>query len=128
MERRTAFVYASTALLRNQQPKEALDYATRAVLVVEQGHDDDSGASAAYLVRAEAEAVSGDLAEASEDCSLSEQHEREAIRKMSTKDPELVRREYVPTLKSILGFESKLFAAQGNSGKAAEKTAEAAKL
>ena len=56
IERRGAFVYASTALRRDKQLGAALDYANKAVSVVKQGHDDGSGSSAAYGVRAQAEA------------------------------------------------------------------------
>src|ERR1039458_8703447 len=67
IERRGAFVYASTALRRDKQVAAALDYANKAVSVVKQGHDDGSGSSAAYGVRAQAEAHLGCLVAASDD-------------------------------------------------------------
>jgi TonB family protein len=127
-ERRSAFVYASTASLRNQESQQALDYANKAVLTAEQGHDDGAGASAAYSVRAQAEAVMGNLAKALNDLSKSEQYERIAIDQMTTTAPELVKRRYVPTLKYILNLEARVLTATGKNVEAAAKASEATKL
>jgi TonB family protein len=90
IERRSAFVYASTALRRNKQLPESLDYANKAVAVVEQGHDDGSGSSAAYATRAQVYAQLGDLNKASDDLATAEQFERDAIAKMLTLDKQFV--------------------------------------
>ena len=82
IERRGVFVYAAMAYSRNKQPEQALDYASKAVAVVEQGHDDGSGSSAAYSVRAQAEAQLGDLSKASDDLTKAEEFERAAIEKI----------------------------------------------
>jgi len=128
IERRGAFVYAATASLRNQQPKAALIYAEKAVAVVEQGHDDGSGSAAAYSVRAQAEAVSGDLAKASADLSKAEEYQGSAIAKMRSFSEGLVIHEYIPRLKGLLNFHAQVLSALGRPDEAAAKTAEAAKL
>jgi TonB family protein len=114
IERRGAFVYASTALRRDKQLAAALDYANKAVSVVKQGHDDGSGSSAAYGVRAQAEAQLGDLAAASDDLTRSEDFERSAIAEM--------------TLKGLLNFHAQVLSALGKQEESEAKAAEAAKL
>lgn len=51
IERRSADVYAATALANAGNYEEALPYANKAVEVVEAGHDDNSGCNAAYSTR-----------------------------------------------------------------------------
>jgi TonB family protein len=99
IERRSAFVYASTALRRNNQLKEALDYANRAVFVVQQGYDDGSGSGAAYGVRGQANAQLGNLMEASDDLAKAEDFERSAIAKMGGMTNDFVKHQYIPVLK-----------------------------
>jgi len=128
IERRGAFVYASTALRRDKRLGEALDYANKAVSVVEQGHDDGSGSSAAYGVRAQAEAGLGDLAAASSDLDKAEDFERTAIAELSKDAPDLVKHEYVPALKGMLNFHAQILSALGKTQESQAKTAEAGKL
>lgn len=128
IERRGAFVYASAALRRNRELQESLDYANKAVAVVEQGHDDGSGSSAAYGTRAQVYAQLGDLEKASDDLTKAEQFERDAIAKMLPDDEAFVKHEYVPILKSLLNFHSQILAALGNQKAADAKTAEAGQL
>jgi len=128
IERRGAFVYASTALRRNKQLPESLDYANKAVAVVEQGHDDGSGSSAAYATRAQVYAQLGDLNKASDDLVRAEQFERDAIAKMLPLDKPFVQHQYVPALKSLLNFHSQVLAALGNQKEAEAKVAEAGQL
>jgi hypothetical protein len=128
IERRSAFVYASTALRRNKQLREALDYANKAVSVVEQGHDDGSGSSAAYGVRAQAEAQLGSLMEASGDLAKAEDFERSAIAKMGGVTDDFVKHQYVPVLKGMLNFHAQILSALGKGEEAETKLAEAAKL
>jgi len=99
---------ASTALRRNKQFKEALDYANQAVAVVGRGHDDGSGSNAAYGVRAQAEAELGDLIGASDDLSKAENFERAAIAEMGKTNADLVQHEYVPVLKDQLNFHAQI--------------------
>jgi TonB-like protein len=128
IERRSAFVYASTALVRDKQFKIALDYANRAVAVVNQGHDDGAGSSAAFSVRAQAEALLGDLPSASADLTKSEDLQRSAIASMNKMDPDFVKHAYVPTLKGLLRFHAQVLSAMGDADQAKSKTAEADSL
>ena len=128
IERRGAFVYASTALRRDNRLGEALDYANKAVAVVGQGHDDGSGSSAAYSVRAQAEAQHGDLTAASDDLTKAEDFERSAIAEMNKMDPEFVKHAYVPTLKGLLNFHAQVLSALGKPEASEAKAAEAGKL
>jgi TonB family protein len=128
IERRSAFVYASTAMRRDKKLEAALDYANKAVSVVAQGHDDGSGSSAAYGVRAQVEAQIGDLASASDDLSKSEDFERSAIAEMSKMDADFVKHQYVPVLKGLLNFHAQVLSAMGKPEESQAKAAEAAKL
>jgi TonB family protein len=128
IERRSAFVYASTALRRDKQLAAALDYANKAVSVVEQGHDDGSGSSAAYGVRAQVEAQIGDLAAASQDLNKAEDFERNAIAEMGPMNADFVKHQYVPTLKGLLNFHAQVLSALGKPDESESKAAEAAKL
>jgi TonB family protein len=128
IERRSAFVYASTALRRDKQFAEALDYANKAVTVVELGHDDGSGSSAAYSVRAQVEAQFGDLTDACDDFSVAEDFERKAITTGGGPDNDVAKRQYVPVLKGMLTYHAKLLTTMGKPEEAAATAAEAAKL
>ena len=128
IERRGAFVYASTAMRRDKRLREALDYANKAVAVVAQGHDDGSGSSAAYGVRAQAEAQIGDLIAASDDLTKAEDFERSAIAEMNKMDAEFVKHAYVPTLKGLLNFHGQVLSAMGKPEESEAKVAEAGKL
>lgn len=128
IERRGAFVYAATALRRDKQLKDALDYANKAVAVVEQGHDDGSGSSAAYSVRAQAEAELGDLNTASDDLEKAEGFERSAITQMNKMDPGFVKHAYIPTLRGLLNYHAQVLSVLGKQDEASAKAAEAANL
>jgi hypothetical protein len=128
IERRSSFVYASTAFRRNHQLKEALDYANKAVSVVEQGHDDGSGSNAAYGVRAQTEAQLGYLREASDDLTKAEEFERSAITKMGGPTDDFVKHQYIPVLKGMLNFHAQVLSALGKPEEAEAKVTEAAKL
>jgi len=125
IERRSAYVYASTALRRNKQPQEALDYANKAVAVVEQGHDDASGSSAAYGARAQAEAYIGDFAAADLDLTQAEGFIRDAIRTLNSTT---LKTEYTRSLKGTLSLHAQVLNSLGNPDAAQAKTDEAAKL
>jgi TonB family protein len=128
IERRSAFVYAATALSRNKQFDEALSYANRAVDVVKLGHDDGSGSSSVYSIRAQAEMHLNHLAAADADLNLAEDFERSAIQNMIPRAPDLVRQRYIPTLKSLLNAHAQVLTALGNPAAAQAKLDEAAKL
>jgi TonB family protein len=128
IERRSAFVYASSAYRHNHQPQLALEYADKAVKVVAQGQDDGSGSSAAYSVRAQAEVDLGSLSAADQDLDKAEDFEKKAIDDLKVSAPELVQHEYVPQLKGMLNFHSQLLIAAGKNVEAKAKSDEAAKL
>jgi len=106
----------------------ALDFANKAVSVVEQGHDDGSGSSAAYGVRAQAEAQLGDLAAASDDLNKAEDFERRAIAEMGPMNADFVKRQYVPVLKGLLNFHAQVLSALGKQNESEAKAAAATKL
>ena len=72
--------------------------------------------------------MTGNLPKALADLSKSEQYERSAISEMATAAPDLVKRQYVPTLKYILKIEAQVLEALGKTEEATAKTSEAAKL
>jgi TonB family protein len=128
IERRSVFVCASTAMRRNKRLAEALDYANKAVTVVEQGHDDGSGSSAAYSARAQVEAQLGNLTDASDDLSVAEDFERTAITDMGGVNNDFVKRHYIPALKELLNFHAQVLSAMGKTEESAATAAEAGKL
>ncbi len=71
-ERRRAYVYAATAYGNIRDLKTALHYADKAVEVIKLGHDDDSGSEAAYSLRGQIRAFSGDMSGGDKDMSLAE--------------------------------------------------------
>lgn len=125
VERRSAFVTAATADLQDNEYPEALEYATKAVAVVELGHDDESGACAAYTTRAEAEAATNDLAGADRDLSKAEDAERGAVRTIQSEQLKIA---YKGTLKAVLSLHARLLTAMGKSTEAQARLDEAAKL
>ena len=129
IERRSAFVYAAGALCSIQNFHEALAYANKAVDVVKQGHDDGAGSSAAYGVRAQAEANLGLLESADQDISNAEELQLAALKRMGElHGGEFIHGEYIRTLKGMINFHAQILTAQGNTDAAQAKTDEAAKL
>ena len=122
IERRSAFVYAATALLRNKQMEDAIAYGTKAVDVVKEGHDDGSGSSAAYAVKGEAEALHGDLQAADANLQEAEKFQRAAIDKMESP---AMQANYKQSLKQLLGFRSQVLDALGRTAEAEKLAAEA---
>jgi TonB family protein len=127
IERRSAYVYAASANLRDKQFDHALFYAEKGVAVVLQGHDDGSGSNAAYSVRAQAEAAIGNLTAADADLTKAEDFEHKAIQDLKD-SPELVQHEYIPALKNQLLFHARVLDALKDSSAADAKRGEAAKL
>lgn len=128
IERRSAYVYAASAYLRDKQFDQALFYAEKAVAVVLQGHDDGSGSDAAYAVRAQSEAAIGNLAKADTDLTTAEDFERKAIQNLTKDAPQLVEHEYVPALKNQLLFHARVLDALNRTTDAEAKRQEAARL
>jgi TonB family protein len=125
IERRSAYVYLTTALIRNKRPKEAVAVGEKAIAVVLQGHDDGSGSSAAYSVTGQAKAWSGDLAGSDKDIEIAENYERKAI---DTPAGHELNKEYSQTLKSLLTFHAQVLTALGEQAQAQAKLDEAGKL
>ncbi len=120
--RRAAYIYASTAFVRTNDLKAATAYASKAVAVAEQGHDDASGLSAAYAARGQAEAFSGQLDTANRDLNQAEIYERQAFAGNPDDGG------YHAGLKSLLLFHAQLLKGLGKPAEADAKTAEANKL
>jgi len=128
IERRSAYVYAASALFRDKQFQPAMLYAQKAVDVVLQGHDDGSGSNAAYALRAQCNAGLGNLPAADADLTTAENFLRSAIQGLSKDAPDLVKHEYVPALRNELLLHAKVLDALKNTSSAEEKRKEAEKL
>jgi TonB family protein len=76
IERRRVYVYAAIAYANIQDFQSALPYAEKGVQMVKLGHDDESGAQAAYSTRGKVRALSGDMAGGDEDLTKSENFAR----------------------------------------------------
>ena len=116
IERRSAYVYCATALMRNQELDEAVVYGSKAVSVVEQGHDDGSGSSAAYAVRGQAEAFSRDFSKADVNLTKAEEFERSAL---TTPAGLELNASYKAALRSLLSFHADVLNAMGKQAEAA---------
>ncbi len=125
IERRGAYVYYASALMRAQRYPEALTVAKKAVEVVKLGHDDGSGSSAAYAVLGNAEALNGDLKPADKDLTTAENFERAAL---NTPAGQELAPHYKSTLKNLLLFHAQVLDQDGRTAEAQAKRDEAAKL
>jgi len=74
--RRGAYVFYTTSLVQAKKYEEAIRTGDKAVAVVQLGHDDASGSSAAYGVRGQAEAFAGNLTSADQDLEKADDYER----------------------------------------------------
>jgi TonB family protein len=72
IERREAYVYAAIAFANVRDLQAALTYGGKAVDVVKLGHDGNSGGEAAYSIRGQIRAYSGDMKGGDEDMSIAE--------------------------------------------------------
>jgi TonB family protein len=115
--KRSAFVYAATAYGDTKAFRDALPWANKAVDVVNLGHDDDSGNSAAYSIRGEVEAFLGDLEGADRDLTAAEDFDRKAIAKAGNR--------YEHRLAQNLQFHAKVLEGLGRSDEAKKKLDEA---
>ncbi len=125
VERREAYVFDAAALLRAKLYPEAEGVARRAVAVVEEGHDDAAGVSAAYAVLGNAEALNGNLADADKNLTTAEDMQRKAITQ-ATDDRTKVQR--AATLRTILEFHADALERMGRNAEAGTRRVEAARL
>jgi hypothetical protein len=123
--RRGAYVFYAASLIQAKKYQDAVVAGNKAVAVVQLGHDDASGSSAAYGVRGNAEAFAGDLASADRDLEKAEIYERDGLNSPAGRELSF---EYSKTLKGLLMFHAQVLSAMGKSDAAAKKSAEAAKL
>jgi TonB family protein len=119
-ERRAGYVYAATALMRNQKFAEAAAYGGKAVDVVKQAREDGAGASAAYAVKGQAEAFAGDFAAADLDLREAEKFERTAAAASGGERA-------AAGLKQLLNLRSQVLLQLGKKDAAAKLKAEAEK-
>jgi hypothetical protein len=127
IERRSADVYAATALANAGNYEEALPYANKAVEVVEAGHDDNSGCNAAYSTRGTLEAILGDFPAADADLTTSEDYERKAIESAAKDSPGIVQN-YRSILARDLRTHAAVLAKLNHPAEAKAKLAEAAQF
>ncbi len=121
-DRRMAYIYYATALLRGQQAKEAAAVADKAVMLARQYHDNSS---VAYAIAGQAKAVSGDFTGANTDLERAEKSEQKAL---ETPLGQSQRSTYVATLKSLLQLHAQVLTALGRPADAQKKLGEASKL
>ena len=124
-DKRAAYVLCATALMRDNRAKEALPYAEKAVKTADLGWDDVSGKAAAYGVRGQARAMTGDLHGSDQDLSRAEDLERstfEVPRKPEQKAFD------THALKSMLGFHAEILTVMGRKPDAERLRDEARKL
>ncbi|MBZ5490367.1 MAG: energy transducer TonB [Acidobacteriia bacterium] len=113
-ERRRAYVYAATVYANLRDLNTALHYADKAVEVVKLGNGDVAGVEAAYSIRGEIRALSGDMEGADKDLSIAEDISRKG--------------QLFGALKRDLQFHAELLTRMNRSQEAQAKLAEAAML
>jgi hypothetical protein len=123
--RRGAYVFYTISLIQVQRFQDAIPVGDKAVAVVQLGHDDASGSSAAYGVRGQAEALAGDLISADRDLEKAENYERDGLNSPAGHELSF---EYSKTLKGLLMFHAQVLTGMGKQDAAAKRNAEAAKL
>lgn len=77
--KRSAYVYAATALANKGDFLKALPWANKAVEIVKLGHDGDSGSNAVYSTKGTIEGMLGDLTTADRDLTVAEDYMRKAV-------------------------------------------------
>ena len=125
VERRSAYVFYAMALLSNKQPQPAVEYATKAVGLAKSDREDESGSSAAYAVKAQAEAMSGDLPAADADLVTAERQQRAALDSPAGRGKSA---NYTHGLKSLLMLHAQVLKAMGKQADADARLTEANKL
>lgn len=127
IERRSAFVYAATAIANTGKLSDALTYAEKAVEVVKLGHDDNSGSGAAYSTLGQLQGLMGSFAAADEDLVIAENYERKGILWAKANASSLVP-EYENALRRDLRFHALVLQRMNRSVDAQGKLDEADKL
>lgn len=125
ISRRGAYVFYATSLIQAKKYEDAIRTGDKAVAVVQLGHDDGSGSSAAYGVLGQAEAFAGDLMSADRDLEKAENYERDGLNSPAGHELSF---EYSKTLKGLLMFHAQVLTAMGKQDAAAKRNAEAARL
>ncbi len=123
--KRAAYVFYTLALIQGRQTVDAVTVGNKAVAVVLLGHDDGSGSSAAFSVRAQAEAMAGDLAAADQDLEKAETYEHNAL---SGPAGQSLNAENTRVLKGLLNFHAQVLTALGKQSAADIKLEQARKL
>jgi hypothetical protein len=118
-------VYYATALMRAKWLREAVTAGEKAIAVVQQGHDDGSGSSAAHGVTGQAKAPSGTLQGRTKNSDCAEEYQRKALH--SAAGHELTK-DCSQALKSLLSLHAQVLTALGDHHGAELKVEEAAKL
>jgi TonB family protein len=114
VERRRTYVYAAIAFANLRDIAAALPYAEKAVAIVKAGHDDDGGQEAAYSIRGQIRAFSGDMEGGDQDLSIAEEFARKGNK--------------TDLLKRDLQFHAELLNRMGRQDDAKKKQEEAAKF
>jgi TonB family protein len=127
IERRSANVYAATALARTGNLTDALAYANRAVDVAKLGHDDNSGNNAAYGVRGMIEGQMEDYAAADTDLTTAEDYERKGV-VWADRNSAFAAKDYRRALTDDLRVHADILTKLNRSAEAQAKLDEAAKL
>ncbi|MGC2621534.1 MAG: energy transducer TonB [Acidobacteriaceae bacterium] len=127
IERRSANVYAATALARVGNWTDALVFANRAVDVVKLGHDDNSGSNAAYGIRGMVEGRMDELAASDTDLTTAEDYERKGLIKAGGTSPFLTK-EYRRALVDDLRVHADVLTRLNRPSEAQTKLDEAASL
>ena len=123
--RRGAYVSYALALIRARKPAAAVTIADKAVAVVLLGHDDASGSSAAYAVRGQAKAFTGDMRGADADLTRAELYQRQGLDSPAGKSLHV---EYSKTLKGLLTLHAQVLGVMDKKSEALAKVNEADKL
>jgi TonB family protein len=127
IEKRSAFVYAATALANIGDLDNALIYAKKAVVEVKLGYDDDSGDDAAYSACGQIEGLLGNYAQADRDLTIAEDHERKAVA-WAQKNASALVPGYEHVLQNDLRFHAQVLMRMDRSVDAQGKLDEASKL
>lgn len=125
--KRSAFIYAATALANAHDLQEALPWAKKAVEVVQLGHDNESGANAAYSTKGTIEGLLGKLIDADSDMTTAEECSRRGILHAENGDTGS-RSRYVEQLRKDLNFHAQFLQFIGHAEQAQQKLDEAAGL
>jgi TonB family protein len=126
IERRSSYVSAAMAFAGGGDLNSALVWAAKAVKVVKQGHDDDSGNNEAYSTKGTIEGMMGNLTAADRDLTLAEDFERKGVVK-AEKEASSLAEDYKRILVRNLRFHALVLQRLNRQEEARKKLDEAAK-